>query len=143
MSETCKTCQHIGQRYWGGDWDPIHHCGKSGERRSAAFQTSGDFAQDFMNEFRKFYDAGPDYKACPFYETREPLAVEKVAVLRAVSEAGGRTLFKFWSPENSLAQKMHGVFLSEDTRDNERDGFRAYSITKIGSAALIAEERTK
>lgn len=71
---TCESCVHMGGRYWGSDDRPVHHCGKSSERRAANFKSSGDFSQDFMDEFRKFYDAGPYQSAesCKWFEPRKP-----------------------------------------------------------------------
>lgn len=137
--KTCATCAHIGQHYHGGDWNPIHFCGMSDVRRNENFRSCGDGAQDFMNEFRKFYDAGPDCRACAHYSEREPLSAERSAVLQTCANAGGRALFKFFSEENRLAEKMKRIFLNEDTQDAERNGFRAYTITKIGRAALSAQ----
>lgn len=70
---TCESCVHMGGRYWGSDDRPIHHCHKSGDRRAANFKSTGDFSQDFMDEFRKFYDAGPHQSAecCSFFEPRQ------------------------------------------------------------------------
>ena len=75
---TCESCVHMGGRYWGSDDRPMHHCGKSSERRAANFKSSGDFAQDFMDEFRKFYDAGPYQSAemCSFFEPRTAQGIE-------------------------------------------------------------------
>lgn len=69
---TCTECSFLGKKYW--EWvlssTPIHLCGKSKERREAAFISSGDFAQDFMDQFRIFYDASPNWKACAFFERK-------------------------------------------------------------------------
>jgi hypothetical protein len=73
---TCESCLHMGGRYWGDDDRPIHFCGKERDRRRAQFRSTGDFAEDFMQEFRKFYDAGPRQSAddCAFFEPRAPKA---------------------------------------------------------------------
>lgn len=70
---TCESCVHMGRRYWGDDDYPKHICGKGAERRTASFRTTGDFAEDFMQEFRKIYDAGPKQSAddCRFFEPRD------------------------------------------------------------------------
>lgn len=69
---TCESCKHIGGRYWGSDDHPIHFCGKSDERRAANFVDQGNFADNFMREWRSFYDAGPNHWAekCAFFEPR-------------------------------------------------------------------------
>ena len=69
---TCESCKHMGARYWGSDDYPNHFCGKTDERRAAVFKSCGDFAEDFMSEFRKFYDASPRQSAesCSFFEPR-------------------------------------------------------------------------
>ena len=138
---TCKTCKFIGGRYWGEDCNPIHFCKKSDERRADNFRSCGDAAQDFMNEFRKFYDAGPDYRACAYYEQMEPLEAEKLAVLREVKDAGERAYFEFFSRSNSIAEKLEGKFLQQERYNAdvpERRGLKAYRLTKIGEAALSA-----
>lgn len=86
---TCESCVHMGGRYWGSDDRPIHHCGKSGDRRRANFKSSGDFSQDFMDEFRKFYDAGPYQSAecCSFFEPRETASA--IEARRAGTEGSG------------------------------------------------------
>ena len=74
----------MGGRYWGDDDRPIHFCGRERERRAANFRTAGDFAEDFMQEFRKFYDAGPQQSAddCAYFEPKPTAAqadVQKVS----------------------------------------------------------------
>jgi hypothetical protein len=135
--KTCATCANIGAIYWDVEFsDPKHHCLKGVDRRKAQFQSCGDFSQDFMNEFRKFFDASADQPACSLYQARQPIEPDKLAILQEVQEAGGRKLFKFFSPENRIAQDMRGKFLQEDTARHEMDGFRAYRITKVGIAEL-------
>lgn len=75
---TCESCIHMGSRYWGSDDRPLHHCRKSSERRAANFKSCGNFADDFMNEFRRFYDAGPWQSAenCTFFEPRIAQGIE-------------------------------------------------------------------
>lgn len=70
---TCESCSHMGGRYWGDDDMPIHFCRKSSERRAEVFKSCGDRSQDFMDEFRKFYDASPKYSAemCSFFAPRQ------------------------------------------------------------------------
>lgn len=140
---TCAGCKHIGDQYWGDDSAPIHHCGKSTNRRRLQFQSCGDRSQDFINEFRKFYDAGPDQKACSFFEQRDDLAKDKLDVIAMVEATGGRALFKFWSRENGIATSMRSRYLIDDTRDDERNGFRAYKISKLGRASLAAAKDTQ
>jgi hypothetical protein len=68
---TCESCIHMGRRYWGSDDMPVHFCNRSDERRAAAFTSTGDRVEDFMQEFRRFYDAGPRYTNCGrFFEPK-------------------------------------------------------------------------
>lgn len=140
VGRTCAGCKNIGVQYWGDDWSPIHHCGKSTERRRAQFQSCGDKSQDFMNEFRKFYDAAPDQKACSLYEQSQEVPQSRLDVIAMVEAAGGRAVFKFWSSENDIATSMRDRYLRDDTRNDEYNGFRAYKITKLGRAALAASK---
>lgn len=136
-AKTCADCANIGVQYWGDDWSPIHHCGKSTERRRSQFQSCGDRSQDFMNEFRKFYDATPRQTACSFFVQRDAPSAEQIEVIGSVAASpNGRALFKFWSKENEVASQVRGRYLREDTRDAEHNGFRAYKITELGRAVL-------
>lgn len=133
---TCATCAHIGRIYWGDDDRRIHHCGKSDERRRDNFQPSGDFANDFMSEFRRFFDASADQKACRYYEERPPLDQETVALLGTIASAG-TAVFGFWSRENALCCKMRGKFVEEDLypRDPTK-GERYWKLSAVGRAVL-------
>jgi hypothetical protein len=70
---TCESCLHIGARYWGSDDYPVHFCGQSKERRAAVFKSTGNAADDFMQEFRRFYDAGPKQTNCGQFFEAKPL----------------------------------------------------------------------
>jgi len=135
----CGTCQHIGASYWGDSWNRIHHCGKSSERRRDAFRPSGDFADDFMSEFRKFYDATANQKACGYYEQCEPLTDDDAALLQTIADAGREgAIFKFFSPENYAAGKLRGKFVDEGERAYPKParGERRYRITDVGKSVL-------
>lgn len=69
-NKTCADCANLGRKYWGDDDYPIHFCKKSAERRRDGLKPTGDSAEDFMSEFRKFYDASPRWKACKYFEPR-------------------------------------------------------------------------
>ena len=77
---TCASCKHMGRRYWGSDDHPVHFCGREKERRAAGFVDQGSFGDNFMAEWRKFYDAGPTYSAekCAYFEPRELQAIATV-----------------------------------------------------------------
>jgi hypothetical protein len=137
---TCASCQHIGGAYWGDSWRRIHYCAKSQERRRDAFRPSGDFADDFMREFRTFYDATAGQKACQFYEEREPISGDALALLTTIAECGREgAVFKFFSPENSAAYKMSGKFIEGGEHAYPQEparGERRYRITDVGKAEL-------
>ena|ERR1700722_15744 len=133
---TCATCKNIQRRYWGDEWAPIHFCAKSNARRQDSFQSSGDFSTDFMNEFRKFYDAAPLYAACRYYEVAPPLDAQTLALLGKF-DADGRAAFAFFSDENSAAHKLEGIFLERDSHRDLRHGeVRAYKISMLGRLRL-------
>ena len=70
---TCESCRHMGGVSWPDPFGDKHYCHKADERRAAGFRSTGDFAEDFMQEFRKFYDASPRQWAegCAFFEPRD------------------------------------------------------------------------
>lgn len=69
---TCESCVFMGRQYHGDVDFPVHFCAKADDRRRAVFRSSGDRAEDFMSEFRKFYDASPKQTAedCAFFEAK-------------------------------------------------------------------------
>src|SRR3546814_6254740 len=65
---------------------PYPTLGRSAQRRKDAFRPSGDSADDFMSEFRKFYDAQSGQPACRYYEACEPLSPDKLRSEEHTSE---------------------------------------------------------
>lgn len=142
---TCATCQFIGASYHGSHYDyggRTHFCGKEAERRTATMKPTGDFAEDFMRNFRTFFDAKAINAACKFYVEREPLDQKKMAVLEAMAEAGGKSAFAFFSDENRMCEQMSGVFVERDeTAARQRkptDGTRDFMLTRVGSEFVKA-----
>jgi len=138
--QTCATCQHIGAAYWGDSWRREHFCAKSSERRRDNFRSSGDAADDFMSEFRKFYDATAGQKACKYYEERPSMEGERLAALKAVEEGGKEgAVFGFFSRENSLCEGMRGRFVEGGEHAYPKEparGDRRYRLTDVGKAEL-------
>ena len=142
---TCATCKFIGQAYWGSSCDyggKTHFCLKEKERRSETMKPTGDFAEDFMRNFRAFFDAGALNAACSHYVEREPLEPAKVAVLERMSESGGKAAFGFFSDENRLCESMSNVFVERDESASYQrkpsDGTRDFILTRVGSEFLKA-----
>ncbi|WP_343518124.1 hypothetical protein [Sphingomonas sp.] len=135
-SRKCDSCAFIGVIYWNGE---THHCLKSDERRRDNFRSCGDFAEDFMSEFRKFYDARAGQKACRHYQERTPLKPETLELLRRVSDAGkDGFVAKFFSQENYALTHLRDKFVTSDfafPREPAR-GERRYWLTKLGAAEL-------
>lgn len=101
--KTCATCQHIGGKYHQA-FSQMHYCTKSDIRRRETMRSTGDFAQDFMNNFRAFFDASVRQKACNHYSEAEPLSDDDAEIL-AMFDEKGLAEFKFFSRENSIAGK--------------------------------------
>lgn len=75
--KTCATCKHIGVAYWGHHSDyggETHLCGKSDARRQDQMKPTGDLAEDFMRNFRTFFDAKAKQASCKYYEEQEVLS---------------------------------------------------------------------
>lgn len=98
---TCESCTHMGGRYHGSDDYPEHFCKRSDQRRAAAFRSSGDFAHDFMTEFRKFYDASPRQSAelCAFFSPRDGAPV-RIAPHAQSADTNGDKTHDHGNPEN-------------------------------------------
>lgn len=66
-SATCFQCANIGKVYdKGGIGAPHRLCGKSAERRNAYNERHSGLG--FMENFRLFFDAHDNQKACAFFE---------------------------------------------------------------------------
>lgn len=136
---TCATCKHIGQAYWGSDWDyggRTHFCLKRDERRSDAMKPTGDFAQDFMDNFRTFFDAKAHNAACRYYENREPAKPDQARVLKLLQDCDGKIAFGFFSEENRICEGMSGKFVERDEgaarHRHPSDGTRDWKLTRVG-----------
>lgn len=150
---TCGTCAHIGQQYWGSAWDyggHTHFCKKEPERRRDTMKPTGDFAMDFMENFRTFFDAKAHNTACKYYEEREPLADEMRSILVELLNSDGKAAFAFFSKGNGLCEKMDGKFVvRDDCASRQRkpsDGTRDWQLTEVGRAearrlVLVSEDQ--
>jgi hypothetical protein len=135
----CATCKHLRKSYWGSEYDyggRTHHCGKSDERRFDKIKPTGDFAEDFMINFRSFFDAKANQCACKYYETRSVLNGGDADVLAALNAAGGRAAYGFFSKENAACEAMSGMFVERDEhsamRRHPSDGTRDWMINEVG-----------
>jgi hypothetical protein len=140
----CATCKHIGRRYYGYSDNPIHHCAMGARRRTDQFCSCGDAAEDFMDEFRKFFDAQPRHNACKYYEDRPRCSPEVMALLCMSANNHGRIEVRYFSEENRIAETLDGSFLELDWYGrNTPIGYRAYSLSQIGKAELerIGDEK--
>ena len=139
-ASTCDSCSHIGVIYWDDGYRKTHHCMKSTERRREKFQSSGDAADDFMREFRTFYDAVSGQQACAFYEERDLLGDGKLSLLRDLETAGKEgAVVKFFSDENEQYGKMNGKFVDGGSFAFPQEparGERRWFITQVGKAEL-------
>lgn len=137
---TCATCQHIGVIYWDDGYRKTHHCMRSSDRRRDNFRSSGDAADDFMSEFRKFYDASASQPACGYFAERDPVGADVIALLAAV-EAAGREGYvaAFFSPENAACTKMSGKFVDGGSHAYPNEparGERRWFLTAVGKAEI-------
>lgn len=135
MSEnTCATCQFINDAYWGHYSDyggRIHFCKKSDERRRDTMKPTGDFAEDFMANFRTFFNANAVQRACKYYAERAPIEPEKAAILVYMLEHDGKAVFKFFTEESLLCSKMNKLFVEKDDYVDIRGSY-AWRLTEVG-----------
>lgn len=138
---TCATCKHIGPTYWGSHWDDggrTHTCKKEAERRRDTMKPTGDFAEDFMRNFRTFFDAKAHNTACKYYEERDPVNPDQARVLKLLLDCGGKSAFGFFSAENRICEHMSGKFVERDEdarrRRHPSDGTRDWMLTEVGKA---------
>lgn len=136
---TCATCAYMGGSYHGShhDWGGKHHtCRKEGERRRDAIKPSGDAAEDFMRNFRAFFDARAGDTACKYYEQRAPLDGKPADILRELKANGGKFSYDFFSEGNRVCEQMSGRFVERDeyarNRRKPSDGTRDWMLTKLG-----------
>ena len=133
-TKTCAFCRHIGGHYWGDIDRQDHFCGKKDERRRDGRTRSGDAAQDFMDDFRRFYDASARQKACRYFDAADPLGGDEVRLM-SLFDAKGLAHFKFFSEENGEAERHPKVLFERDHyADQKRDDghYRAYRLTNVG-----------
>lgn len=136
---TCDGCQFLGAIYWDDGFTKTHRCKKSRERRQANFHASGDFADDFMSEFRKSYDARSGQKACAHYAERDLLPARKLEMLQAVARAGDGIVVGFFSDENRLCGEMRDMFVDGGSFAYPKEparGERRWRLTAVGDAEL-------
>ena len=143
MSDTCASCQFIGVSYWGhhSDYGGLtHHCLKEKERRAETMKPTGDFAEDFMRNFRAFFDAKGHNKACRHYQLRSPIEGDKAVLLKMLAANGGKGAFGFFSKENALCTDMNGMFVEEDewarSQRKPSDGTRDWMLTEVGKVEV-------
>ena len=135
-ARTCGSCAFIGNIYWT---DETHHCLRSAQRRSDNFRSCGDFAEDFMSEFRRFYDAKAGQKSCRHYEARPPLSRELLDLLREVERTGeAGFVAEFFSRENALLSPLRDKFVSSDFAYPQEParGERRYRLTRLGAVEV-------
>lgn len=126
---TCGTCAFIGGIAWDNGFRLDYYCGKQKERRRDGFRTTGDMAEDFMQEFRKFYDASVRQIACKYYQERGEISAEEREILKLFVD--GKATFKFMTNENRLAEKHNNKFWrSEEYR--LAGPMRHYKLTDLG-----------
>ena len=137
--KTCATCQHIGRAYWGhhSDYGGLtHHCLMEAERRQDAIKPTGDLAQDFMVNFRSFFDAKANNAACRYYEYRKPVSGELAAILQLLADTDGKSAFEFFSRENDTCESMDKKFVERDeyaaAKRKPSDGTRDWMLTEVG-----------
>ena len=137
--QTCATCTYIGKTYHGhaDDWGgKMHTCKKEPQRRADVMKPSGDSADDFMRNFRAFFDAKAGQTACRYHEERPALEGEEARVLGLLSEQGGRSAFGFFSAENRICEGMSGRFVERDEYAGHRraasDGTQDWMLTELG-----------
>lgn len=140
----CANCHYIGIIYWDDGFKKTHHCMKSAERRRAGFGSCGDASEDFMSEFRKFYDATAHQSACQFYSERAQLGAEHLELLRAVEAAGKEGLVVgFFSRENRIFGELSGMFVDGGSFAFPKEparGERRWFLTDAGKEALAREQ---
>jgi hypothetical protein len=132
--KTCAFCRHIGGHYWGDIDRQDHFCGKKDERRRDGRTSSGDAAQDFMDDFCRFYDASARQKACRYFEETDPLGAAEIALMERF-DAKGVARFQFFSRENGEAERHPSRLFERDSYADERrsDGFyKGYRLTNVG-----------
>lgn len=146
MSETkntCGTCAFLGGAYWGDRSDyggRTHFCKKSDERRRDEMKPTGDRAEDFMQNFRTFFDAHATRTACGYYEERAPLAEADILLLAAMRANNERGAFGFFSQENRTCERMDGWFVERDRWASQQraasDGTRDWRLTMAAVVTL-------
>jgi hypothetical protein len=140
---TCASCKFIGRSYWGTDFDyggRTHSCLKENERRKDTMRPTGDFAEDFMRNWRTFFDAKAQNNACRYYEERPVVSNAQAVLLLAMSENGGKGSFSFFSNENRIATELRGKFVEEDDwarhQRKPSDGTRDYVLSHVGRSEV-------
>lgn len=133
-SPLCNSCKHMKGVYHSNGWREDHTCGMSDQRRAITMKSTGDFAEDFMANFRAFFDAHAGQKACRYYEY-EPIPEEDQKILR-LFEDDSFILLPFFSEENSRASRHRNKYWQRDWyRTHEVKGHARYILTDLGKWA--------
>ena len=133
---TCATCKHIGGVSWDTGSRQDHYCGKSAARRRDEMKPTGDLAQDFMDNFRRIFDASARAAACRHYEEAGALGLAE-AFLLSLFDADGRAVFTFFSSENRVAESGNKFWERDSYRDLKHGEGRAYKLTELGRVTVI------
>jgi hypothetical protein len=128
--QTCATCKYMGGVYHDTGCRQDHSCGKTAERRRDTMKPTGDFAQDFMDNFRTFFDAGYRQRACKYYEEGAPSDADAAMLLRFDDK--GLASFAFFGPENAEASRHPKKYYEQDWYRKDKDGYRSYKLTDLG-----------
>ena len=140
---TCASCVHIGRIYHDNGLQPDYWCGKTNERRAEEMKPSGDYTEDFMRNWRAFFDARPDQRACRHYRAR-PIASDETIRVRRVFErtpaySARRATFKFLSVECTACERMDNLFVKQDWHSDY--GHKTFALTKLGEAELARAQK--
>lgn len=130
----CDTCKFMGRMYWDNGVRQEHHCEKGSYRRADVMKPTGDFANDFMENFRMFFDASAGQHACKYYEDRGPIDPSDLAMLKQLEASKGFGDFKFFSDENRRCHGMSGMYTREDGFAGTRGEIRRWRLTNLGKA---------
>jgi hypothetical protein len=121
---------------------------RQGERTARGdHEADRRFRRRFHRNFRTFFDAKAINAACKHYAEREPLDPQKMAILEAMAETGGKAAYGFFSDENRLCEQMSGIFVERDEdaayRRKPSDGTRDFILTRVGTEFLKARAKAR
>jgi hypothetical protein len=136
-AHVCGTCVHMGRIYHDGGLEPDHSCAKSDERRAAAMKPTGDLAEDFMRNWRVFFDATPRQRACTHHEPRPRIDDESLRVLRLFEPGkygSAFAQFRFLSSENTACERMDRLYVQASRSPDGPTKF--WRLTPFGQFVL-------